>query len=171
MRYRIFVAALGCLALTSCQNGSLGFNECSWKALGLGAAGGAAAGALIGKSWTAAAIGLAVGAAAGLASSKIFAHQLGCEDQERLAQTTQKAATVPKYHRVAYTTASTTDGSTVSGYVMPTSDWYSDPNGRKVRDVRQVLTDGTSTQTATVQVAEANLPPRGQPQGGYVMPQ
>ena len=173
MHHRIVVVALSCLALTACQNGSLsslGLNECNWKALGIGVVGGAAAGALIGRSWQGAVIGAAAGGAVGLVGSKVFANQLGCADQERLAQTTQKAAAAPKYHKVQYTAASTGDGTAVSGYVMPTSDWYSDPSGRKVRDVRQVLTDGSSTQTATVQVAQTDLP-KGPSSGGYVMPQ
>jgi hypothetical protein len=53
---------------------------------------------------------------------------------------------------------------------MPTSNWYTDPNGHRVRNVEQVLTDGTSTQKSTIQVADSDLPASTQTGGGYVLP-
>ncbi|MBU6498918.1 MAG: hypothetical protein KGQ40_10355, partial [Rhodospirillales bacterium] len=126
------------------------------------------AGGLIGRSWTGAAVGGLVGGALGFLTSRAFAHQLGCADQHRLARDTQLAATAPKGHRISYAPARTSDGQKVSGYVMPVSNWYTDAQGRKVRDVRQVLSDGQHTQTSTVQVAQNDLAPG---QKGYVMPQ
>jgi hypothetical protein len=168
-----------CLSLAACQNGeppaalaSLGISECNLQGLGIGALGGALAGALIGHSWTGAAVGAAAGGALGIAATKVFASQLGCEDQKRLAQMTQSAAVAPKYHRVHFRAATPdANGQVVSGYVMPTSNWYTDANGHRVRNVEQVLSDGHSTQRSTIQVADSDIPANTPTGGGYVLPQ
>jgi hypothetical protein len=167
-----------CLTLAACQNGeppaalaSLGITECNLNGLGLGALGGALAGAFIGRSWTAAAVGAAAGGAIGVAATDVFANQLGCDDQKVLARDTQTAAAAPKFHRVHFKAATpNSNGQIVTGYVMPTSNWYTDPNGHRVRNVEQVLTDGTSTQKSTIQVADSDLPSNTQTGGGYILP-
>lgn len=169
-KYLILVATL---ALTGCQNGgipALGISGCQLTGMGLGAFGGALAGGLIGHSWTGVAVGAAAGTAVGWVATKAFAEQLGCNDQKRLAQTTQQAAVAPTNHRVAFRSEPDSTGHSVSGYVMPVSAWHTDPDGSKVRTVRQVLTDGHNTQTSTIQVASNDI---DTPQGNssnYVLP-
>lgn len=161
------------LALAGCQNGgipSLGISGCELSGIGLGAFGGALAGGLIGHSWTGVAVGAAAGSAIGFVATKAFADQLGCNDQRRLAQTTQQAAVAPTNHRVAFRSEPDSSGHSVSGYVMPVSNWHTDPDGHKVRTVRQVLTDGHSTQTLTVQVASNDIDTPHDNSSNYVLP-
>jgi hypothetical protein len=167
---KLGLVALVALSLTGCQNGgvpALGISGCELSGIGLGAAGGALLGGLIGHSWTAAAIGGGAGAATGFLVTKAFAESLGCEDKKKLVQTTQQAAVERPNHRVPFTAAQPQNGKTVTGYVMPVGNWHTDPDGRKVRTVKQVLTDGTETQTSTVEVASTDIDTSG---GGYVLP-
>jgi hypothetical protein len=167
---RALLAMTAVLAVGGCQNGgipSLGLNSCALSGIGIGAAGGALAGALISHSWEGALIGGAVGGGAGYVATKVFAEELGCEDQKRLVTTTQRAAVQQSNHRVAYAPATTGGGQTVSGYVMPVGNWHTDSDGRQVRTVKEVLTDGHSTQTKTVEVASNDVDTS---QGGYVLP-
>jgi hypothetical protein len=167
---RAWFAMTAVLAVGGCQNGgipSLGLNSCALSGIGIGAAGGALAGALISHNWEGALIGGAVGGGAGYVATKVFAEELGCEDQKRLVTTTQRAAVQQSNHRVAYPPATTSGGQTVSGYVMPVGNWHTDSDGRQVRTVKEVLTDGHSTQTKTVEVASNDVDTS---QGGYVLP-
>jgi hypothetical protein len=167
---RTVLVLLPMLALGGCQSGgipALGISGCELSGIGIGTAGGALVGGLIGRNWTGALVGGAVGGAAGYLTVKAFAQQLGCEDQRRLAQVTQQAATAPRNQHVRFAPTRTSNGTEVSGYVMPVGSWHTDANGRQVRTVQQVLTDGSHTQTSTVEVASADLPPG---QKGYVMP-
>jgi hypothetical protein len=161
------------LALAGCQNGgipSLGISGCELGGMGLGAVGGALAGGLIGHNWTGVAVGAAVGTAAGWVATKAFAEQLGCTDKKRLVQTTQQAAVVPTNHHVAFRSEPDSTGHSVSGYVMPVSNWHTDADGRQVRTVRQVLTDGHNTQTSTIQVASNDIDTTQGSSSNYVLP-
>src|SRR5262249_14784967 len=121
----------------------------------------------ISHNWEGALTGGAVGPGAGYVATKVFAEELGCEDKQRLITTTQRAAGQQSNHRVAYAPAQTSGGQTVSGYVMPVGNCQPDADGRQVRTVKEVLTDGHNTQTKTVQVASNEIDTS---QGGYVLP-
>ncbi len=103
-----------------------------------------------------------MGGGAGYVATKVFA---GAKTRGQTSGHDPQPRAVLVRSAVAYAPATTGGGQTVSGYVMPVGNWHTDSDGRQVRTVKEVLTDGHSTQTKTVEVASNDVDTS---QGGYV---